>query len=66
MQTFTLSVLGASAPQAEQLYEETLHVIASHRVGKRPGRVEPRKVKRRKSKYPYLTAPRSSPKSLAA
>jgi hypothetical protein len=66
IQTFTLSVLGVSAAQAEDLYEGTLHVIASHRVAKRPGRIEPRRVKRRKSKYPYLTAPRSSPKSLAA
>jgi hypothetical protein len=64
--TFTLSVLGVSVPQAEQLYEETLHIIASHRVGKRPGRSGPRRVKRRKTKFPYLTAPRSSPKSLAA
>jgi hypothetical protein len=66
LQTFTLSVLGVSAAKAEDLYEATLHIIASHRVGKRPGRIEPRKVKRRKSKYPYLTAPRSSPESIAA
>jgi hypothetical protein len=33
--------------------------IATCRVGNRPGRQEPRKVKRRKSKYPRMTKPRA-------
>jgi len=33
--------------------------IAHHKVGHRPNRIEPRKIKRRKAKYTYLTLPRS-------
>ena len=33
--------------------------IATHRVGDRPGRVEPRRLKRRRNKYPLLTRPRA-------
>ena len=32
--------------------------VATHEVGKRPGRVEPRRVKRRPKPYPLLTTPR--------
>jgi hypothetical protein len=32
--------------------------VATHRVGDRPNRVEPRRLKRRKQKYPYLRVPR--------
>jgi len=35
-----------------------LTAIASHEVGKRPGRVEPRRVKRRQQKHPLLRQPR--------
>nr|QNO46826.1 hypothetical protein AEBCLJCM_00003 [Methanosarcinales archaeon ANME-2c ERB4] len=35
-----------------------LKAIASHRVGNRPGRSEPRAVKRRRKPYPLLTKPR--------
>ena len=40
------------------LIERLLKAIASHRVGDRPGRSEPRCVKRRRKAYPYLTKPR--------
>ncbi len=32
--------------------------VATHEVGNRPGRVEPRRVKRRPKSYPPLTKPR--------
>jgi hypothetical protein len=35
-----------------------LKAIASHAVGARPGRQEPRAVKKRRQKYPYLTTQR--------
>jgi hypothetical protein len=35
-----------------------LVLIAEHRVGKRPGRIEPRAVKRRPKPFPLLTKPR--------
>ena len=40
------------APDAEQEYR---HLIAQRRVGKRPGRIEPRAVKRRPKPFPLLT-----------
>lgn len=46
---------------------ELLQAIASRRVPKRPGRKEPRAVKRRRQKYSYLTKPRTEArKRLAA
>jgi hypothetical protein len=51
-----------SAPGAEQrqrLYREMLKAIARHRIGRRPGRYEPRAVKRRPEAYPKLTQPRA-------
>ena len=44
------------------LYDNLLKAVASHRVGNRPGRFEPRRVKRRRRKYPVLTKPRREAK----
>jgi hypothetical protein len=41
------------------LWHEMLSAIATLEVGDRPNRIEPRKLKKRKSKYTYLTQPRS-------
>jgi hypothetical protein len=38
---------------------ELLRAIAACRVGNRPGRKEPRAVKKRNQKFPYLTITRS-------
>jgi DDE family transposase len=43
---------------AASLVQIVLTAIASHEVGHRPGRVEPRRVKRRQQKYPLLRQPR--------
>ncbi len=48
-----------SSPAAlPALYDRFLSAIVTHRVGKRPGRQEPRKLKRR-DKHPRLMEPRS-------
>jgi hypothetical protein len=41
-----------------KLHEDLLAAIARHRVGNRPGRCEPRAIKRRPKSYPRLTEPR--------
>jgi hypothetical protein len=41
------------------LYQQMLRAVATHRVGDRPDRVEPRAVKRRPKKQTYLTEPRA-------
>jgi hypothetical protein len=47
-----------SKKKREQLWTELLRTLAADLVPERPGRREPRAVKRRKSKYPRLSAPR--------
>jgi hypothetical protein len=48
-----------TSPDVVDTYERLLKAIATHRVGDRPGRVEPRAKKRRKKNYPVLTQPRA-------
>jgi len=47
----------ADTSDDEQLYGLYM-LIAQQRVGKRPGRIEPRAVKRRPKAHPLLTVPR--------
>lgn len=42
----------------QELYDCLLECVASHRVGNRPGRCEPRKIKRRCRFYDFLEKPR--------
>ncbi len=46
------------SPDIQETYRRLLMAIATHRVGDRPGRVEPRAKKRRKKNYAVLTQPR--------
>lgn len=43
----------------QELYDYLLACVASHRVGNRPGRCEPRKVKRRIRFYNFMNKPRA-------
>jgi hypothetical protein len=51
---------------AEVLREVALKAIASHRVGDRPDRVEPRVRKRRPKNYPLMHKPRPKPRKRLA
>ena len=51
---------GAQGDRGERLTEVALRAIASHRVGDRPDRVEPRVVKRRPKAYPRMQEPRQA------
>ena len=42
----------------KHIYENLLNAVATHRVGDRPGRFEPRQIKRRHGSYDWLTKPR--------
>jgi hypothetical protein len=59
-------LLGSDARQDAagrlRLYQDLLDVIASHRVGERPDRYEPRLKKRRRNNYDWLTKPRAEMK----
>jgi hypothetical protein len=54
----------ASPEQRQRLWQEMLIVIAHHRVGDRPGRIEPRAKKRRPKPYRMLTLPRERARKL--
>jgi hypothetical protein len=47
-----------TADEAQVLWEVLLWAVGEHRVGDRPDRYEPRRVKRRPKKYPRLSEPR--------
>ncbi len=59
MTAFHESLRTATPEQRERLWALMLEAIAGHRVGNRPGRVEPRANKRRPKPQKYLTEPRS-------
>ena len=58
MKAFHESLSQAPPDRRERLVAAMLKAIAGHRVGDRPGRVEPRANKRRPKKQRYLTEPR--------
>jgi hypothetical protein len=67
MHNFAVPMKTASKTTRERLEAALLKAIASSRVGQRPGRKEPRAVKKRRQKYSYLTKPRKQArKGLAA
>jgi len=56
---FRGSLLHATAAELPEWTQRILAAIARHRVGNRPGRYEPRKVKRRPKGYSRLLLPRN-------
>ncbi len=55
----------AEAAVAAELHAALLRAVGSHRVGDRPGRVEPRARKRRPKRYPTLHGPRAAARTNA-
>jgi putative transposase len=55
---FAPRMSASSKPVHHRLETELLKAIASCREGQRPGRTEPRAIKKRRQKYSYLTKPR--------
>jgi len=59
VRTFTAEIRAArSRKKREQLWAELIRTIVSDKVPPRPGRTEPRAVKRRPKAYPLLNRPR--------
>ena len=63
LHAFTMSLWLSGSCRVHGLYTPMLAAIASHRVGDRPDRFEPRARKRRPKPYPYLTTPRRKAKA---
>jgi hypothetical protein len=59
VRTFTVEIRAArSKKKRELLWEELIRTIIADKVPRRPGRTEPRAVKRRPKAYPLLNKPR--------
>ena len=56
------SAAARDAASRLRLYHDLLDAIATHRVGDRPDRYEPRVKKRRRNHYDWLTKPRAEMK----
>lgn len=56
----------AAPAQLPALYDDLLAAVASHQVGDRPNRYEPRAIKRRPKPHSLLTKPRHEAKRLLA
>jgi hypothetical protein len=59
LEAFRWLLLFTPQPRRQEIQTMVLLAIATHRVGNRPGRCEPRRVKRRPKSYPRLTEPRA-------
>ncbi|HKA56158.1 MAG TPA: IS4 family transposase, partial [Candidatus Binatia bacterium] len=60
LEAFRWLLLGSPAEGCGTVCRALLLAIASHEVGDRPGRCEPRRVKRRPKEYRRLTQPRAA------
>jgi hypothetical protein len=64
LNAFALPMLTCSAASLSNVIAVLLEAIVRHRVGNRPGRLEPRARKRRPKPYPLLTHPRTAARKL--
>ncbi len=64
LRVFGEKLVQVSGEVKRRLTDGLLRDIAYHRIGHRPGRVEPRAVKRRPKPYPRLTKPRNEARSI--
>ena len=58
MTAFQDALRGTEEEERPRLWAALLTAIGGHRVGDRPGRVEPRAIKRRPKPHKILTVPR--------
>jgi hypothetical protein len=62
IQTFNafLPLINVGPPEfSKRMYDAMIDIIAQHKIPNRPGRSEPKAIKRRPKAYPRLTKPRS-------
>ncbi len=62
LEAFQPAIAMSGAASRKNLYQVILDAIATHRVGDRPNRFEPRLKKRRHKRYAYLSKPRKQTK----
>lgn len=58
IRSFTPLFINSTEKEARRLYQALLKEIVKNNIGNRPGRIEPRKLKKRSKCYKLLTKPR--------
>jgi hypothetical protein len=66
LENFTEALYASADDRRAYVCCELFFAIATHVVGNRPNRVEPRRVKRRHDKYPKLRMPRAQARAAAS
>ena len=66
LEAFGAALRGATGQEYEVLVKIIFEAIATHRVGDRPDRIEPRVRKRRPKQYPVMKIPRAEAKQRLA
>lgn len=62
LEAFQSMIATSGTASRNHLYQTILDAVATHRVGNRPNRFEPRLIKRRPKRYVYLSKPRCETK----
>lgn len=65
LEAFRWLLIAGADEQRDFMYRVLFAAIATHQVGDRPGRVEPRRLKRRYDAYSLLTQPRAQARAAA-
>jgi hypothetical protein len=65
LQAFRWLLITRSDDQVGIVYQMLFAAIATHQVGDRPGRKEPRRLKRRNDKYQHMQLPRAQARAAA-
>jgi hypothetical protein len=66
LEAFRPTIAGVPRDRLANLYEQMLKAIASHKIGDRPDRLEPRQRKRRPKPYKLMTKPRTQARTQEA
>jgi hypothetical protein len=66
LEAFRPTIAGVPRDRLANLYEQMLKAIASHKIGNRPDRLEPRQRKRRPKPYKLMTKPRNQARTQEA
>ena len=65
LEAFRWILIACVNEQKDFMYSTFFAAIAAHQVGDRPGRIEPRRLKRRHEKYQHLGMPRAQARAAA-
>jgi hypothetical protein len=65
LEAFGASLIASSDATRSEVYRALFIAVATHIVGNRPNRVEPRRLKRRYDRYRLLRTPRAQARTAA-